>query len=284
MKTILITGGNGFLGSEIIKDLISEYRVVVLQRTFKNERLKNYPDIKIYTAHHLEQIFKENKIDIIIHAATVYGRYGESSETILDSNFLMPFRLLQFALKNKVSTFINVDTVLDKNTNDYSFTKAQFREWLMRVSDKIQVVNMQLEHFYGPGGNKDNFITIMSAKMLQNQPEIDFTKGEQKRDFIYIGDVVSAFNKVIKCLGELKQYNEFQVASGEAFTIRQMLESIKKITSSNSRLNFGNIPYRQNELMFPESDNRELIKLGWQPKTSFEDGITKTINDLKKNL
>ena len=71
------------------------------------------------------------------------------------------FDLLDKAISNNCKLFINSDTVLDRFVSPYSLTKRHFQEWLFMRKNTIKVINMQLEHFYGPGCSKSNFITSM---------------------------------------------------------------------------------------------------------------------------
>ena len=136
---------------------------------------------------------------------------------------------------------------------------------------------MQLEHFYGPEAPETNFITAMIKHLKQNEPTIDLTAGEQLRDFIYINDVVAAYQTVLKKLPLLDAYSEFQVSTKQLISIKGLLQTLKELTGSTSKLNFGAIPYRENELMHSETDNSALVKLGWQPKFSIKQGLQKTI-------
>ena len=89
-KTILLTGATGFLGSHLIKKILEfDYKVIVLKRSYSNiDRIKTL--LKVYNVKSynvdlcdIEDIFKENHIDIIIHCATEYGRTENSSSKIL---------------------------------------------------------------------------------------------------------------------------------------------------------------------------------------------------------
>jgi len=287
MQTILITGGNGFLGSHLVKALLSQYTIIVLEKNTSNLfRLNDIlSQIKVYDIDQVqpEVIFAENKIDIVIHTATIYGRNNEAVEDIVATNFSLPFSLFRLGVKYKAQAFINTDTVLDRNVSPYALTKAQLREWLKLYAHEIKVVNMQLEHFYGPGGSMDNFISMMVQKMLANTPQIDLTLGEQKRDFLYFDDVVSAFVTVVASLDKLTEpFSTLQVASGEVVSIRSMVETIKRLTQSSSILNFGAVAYRPNELMEPETDNSKIKKLGWNPSVMIEEGLKRTIAYIKK--
>jgi len=280
MKTILITGINGFLGSNLAKALLKDYNIIGLEHSINEfHRLRGF-DFKIYCAENVipEELFTEQKIDIIIHTATFYGRQNEKIESIANANLFMPFNLLERAIAHNCCFFFNTDTVLDRFVSPYSLTKRQFQEWLYLRCGEIKVVNMKLEHFYGPGASTANFITSMIERLKRNEASIDLTLGEQQRDFTYIDDVVSAFMVVLGKAEELNApFNEYQVTTQKPITIKQLLQILKEITKSTSILNFGAIPYRKNELMRSESDNSSLKALGWEPEYTIIEGLLKTI-------
>lgn len=289
MKTVLLTGANGFLGSSIAKLLIKNYTVIVLVR--KTDNLFRLNDILseliVYSTLHdnLEAIFKEHSIDIILHTATVYGRKDEPIENLLSTNYLLPLNLLQLGIQYNASVFVNTDTVLDSKISPYALTKTHTRDWLQMMSSKIKVINIQLEHFYGPGSSNDNFISWIILKLLNNEFEIKLTKGEQKRNFLFIDDVTSAFITVLNNLDLLKdQYTNIQVSTDKLISIKDLVRLIKKQTKSNVFLNFGALPYRSNELMLSETDNSLLKKLGWSPRVNIEEGINSTINSIRTSL
>ncbi|MBN1186302.1 MAG: NAD-dependent epimerase/dehydratase family protein [Bacteroidales bacterium] len=286
MQTILITGGNGFLASNIIKKLIHDHNIVVLEKNIKSlSRLSSVrTKLAIYDFDNdaLEKIFDHYKVDIILHTATIYGRNNEALESIINTNLLLPLRLFSLGLKNKVKVFINTDTVLDRTMSPYALSKAQIRDWLQMFANECQVINVQLEHFYGPGGSKDNFITLMIKKMLNNTPVIDLTKGEQERDFIYYTDIVDAFILLINSLDKhTASFTNYEVSSGELITIRALVEKIKDMTGSLSNLNFGVLPYRENELLKSTTNNEAIRRLGWRPKVPLVEGLLETINYYK---
>lgn len=276
MKTLLITGINGFLGSSLVKEFVADFNIIGLEHSNRNlHRLKNY-DLEVYS---MEQgfpgkVFFEHKIDAVIHTATLYGKGGESIEDIAESNLFIPFKLLIMAITEKCGLFINTDTILDRYVNPYALSKRQFQEWLYILKGDIKIVNMKLEHFYGPGAGSKNFVTAMFERMVRNEPSIDLTMGEQSRDFVYIDDVVSAFKLILSKADTLKdEYNEYQVATMSNITIRELLKKIKDLTGSTTNLNFGALQYREDELMKSKSDNSHLACLGWAPKVTLDEGL-----------
>jgi len=289
MDKILLTGATGFLGSHLLIGLLEKtnYEIVILKRSFSNtfridEVLKN-PRVKFYDLDktNLENIFKENKIETIIHCATNYGRNNEDILNIVQSNLMLPLNLLQLAIKYGVKTFINTDTVIDKNVNQYSLSKKQFLDWLKEGASKINCVNVSLEHFYGALDNNTKFTTYIIKSLLNNVEKLDLTKGEQKRYFIYIDDVVEAFLTILENIeGFDKSFTSFEVSTSENITIKDFVLLVKELTkNTNTKLNFGTIPYRENELMECKTDISALKNLGWSPKTEIKEGLKKTISE-----
>src|ERR1035437_429497 len=125
IKTILITGINGYLGSLLAKRLSLYYNIIGLEYTLINLTKIEELGLKIYSSEHniSDSIFTEQHIDAIIHTATFYGRNNEDTQKIARSNLFLPFELLDKAIKNGCSVFINTDTVIDRFTNTYALTK-----------------------------------------------------------------------------------------------------------------------------------------------------------------
>jgi CDP-paratose synthetase len=276
MKTILITGINGFLGSHLAKALYTDYNIIGLEYSMENHFRIRDLNLKVYSIESgiPDTLFSEQTIETIIHTATFYGRHNELIKTIAHANIFMPFELLDKAIAHHCSVFINTDTVLDRFINPYALTKRHFQEWLFLRCHEIKVINIKLEHIYGQGCSNTNFITEMIQRLKQNETSIDLTYGEQKRDFVYIDDIVSAYETILCNIIEIKEaYSEFQVATGQLISIKELMIYLKEINGSSSDLKFGAIPYRENELMNSKTDNASLIQLGWHPKYSIKDGL-----------
>lgn len=289
MKKILLTGTTGFLGSHLLKLLIkkTDYEIVILKRSFSNtfriENLLNDKRIKSYDIDKidLEKVFSENDIETIIHCATNYGRNDDNILNIVQSNLLLPLTLLQLGIKHGVKNFVNTDTVIDKNVNHYSLSKKHFLDWLEECSCQIKCVNVSLEHFYGAFDNETKFTTYIIKQLMNNAPEIDLTLGEQKRYFIHIDDVTSAFLIILHNLHSFNEnFTHFDLATENNIKIKDFVLLVKELTqNSETKLNFGAIPYRKNELMECKIDISKLNKLGWMPKISLRNGIEKTIQE-----
>ena len=281
MKTILITGINGYLGSNLAKRYSKKYKIVGLEYdTYDLYRIKD-DQFEVFASKDgiPEELFKKYKIDIIIHTATFYGRNNESNGQMSYANMYLPQLLLEKAIQNGCKLFINTDTVLYRFTSSYSLTKKQFKDWLKFYTNNqsIKVVNLKLEHFYGPGTSNTNFITMMIQKMLRNENTIPLTSAEQNRDFLYIDDLLKVYDIMLKNSRGFSHFEEFRVGAGVNTNLRYILEYIKKHTMSTSKLDFGDIPYRTNELMESQNDISKLSALSWTPKTPIDIGLSNVI-------
>jgi len=280
-----MTGVTGFLGSNIIKKLINEnYNVIALKRSFSNTyRIDDVADnINFYNIGQvaLENIFAENKIDIILHCATNYGRRDIEPLSLMQANLTMPLQLLELGKKTRVNCFINTDTILDKRVSYYSLSKNQFREWLELYAKEMVCVNVALEHFYGPYDDNTKFVSYIIDSILNNAQKIDLTEGDQKRDFIYIDDVVDAFITIIENIETLeKGFFRYEIGTGQSMKLKNFVKLVKSIVQNNNTvLNFGAIPYRENEVMSSKADITEIGKLKWKPQYTLEEGLLRTIN------
>ena len=97
---------------------------------------------------------------------------------------------------------------------------------------------------------------------------------------------MEAFLKVIEFSNNVNYgLHWFEVGSNEKVTIRNFVNLVKEIAGNNTtQLNFGALPYRKNEVMESHVDTSPLFELGWQPKVSLFEGLTKTIELERKNL
>ena len=286
MKTLLITGINGYLGSNLAKRYSNKYNIIGLEYDCTDLfRLKEY-HFEVFASKGgiPNALFKSHKIDGIIHTATFYGRNNESDGEMCYSNTYLPQLLLEKAIQNGCKLFINTDTVLDRFTSSYALTKKQFGDWLIYYSknNSIRVINLKLEHFFGPGTANTNFITLMIQKMLRNDSVIALTKCEQNRDFLYIDDLLRVYDLMLNNYIDFDSYEDFYVGAGKNSNLKEILEFIKTETSSTSKLDYGVIPYRDNELMVSNNDVTRLNNLGWFAEKTINDGLRSIINFEKK--
>lgn len=292
-KKILLTGVTGFLGSHLAKALLAAgYDVIALKR--KSSSLRRVESIASgivfvdIEALDFEKLFRDyGKIDVIIHTATCYGRNNESVSDIFAANTEFPLRLLDAGSRAGVELFLNTDTILDKYLNLYALSKNQLLQWgkFFSRQGNIRFGNIRLEHFYGPDDEPTKFSAHVINSCLNNIPELKLTAGEQKRDFIYIDDVVSAYMILLEKMDNSDTpFVEFDVGTGRSVSIREFVETAHCLTASTTHLDFGAIPYREGEVMHSEADISKLTELGWQCRYGIEAGLKKVIERERKKL
>ncbi len=224
----------------------------------------------------LEVLFAQTKPNILLHCATNYGRNEEAPSLVEEANFFFPLKLLELAVAAKTTVFINTDTLLDKRISPYAASKRKFADALGERSSEIVAINVAIEHFFGPDGGKWNFVSRMASDLVSGVDRIALTPGEQRRDFIYIDDVVDAFMTLIQRSATWsKGFYSYQVGTGQNLSIRELMTLLVELSGNKTRLDFGAVAYRPNEVMETRVDISGLTALGWSPKTPFREGLRK---------
>ena len=275
MKIILV-GASGYLGNKLLIDMKNKDNNILclIRKTTDINKINKYTNLYL----HIEDkdfMAKLNdfKAYVLIYSACVYEKDSIKCQDILEANFLLPLKLLT-ELKD-LKTYIYIGTSLGKYTNAYALSKFQLAEWGKYYSDinNINFFNILLENFYGENEPDNRFIHYI-IKKLKNNEDIDLTDGKQKRDFVYIEDVIKALNLIIN--SQLKGYIDIPIGSGEAISIRKLVEYIKELLGSKSKLNFGAIKLRNNEHS-GVANISILNKIGFQPKYDFKSGVKKLL-------
>ena len=288
--TILITGGNGFLGSALVRELRNSHEILVLEKNIDNllrlNDCKGEIEIIESNEENIQSLFSNTKIDLVIHTATLYGREKIPASEILFSNVYMPLQVAELGINNGIKAFINTDSFFNreqgyKYLGNYTLSKKHLNDWLQILSGKIPIINLKLQHMYGPYDNPDKFVMKVAKALQENIKSMDFTPGEQVRDFVYIQDVVNAFVAVINKIDSFhKGFHQFDVGSGNGVSVKQFIEKLKTIANSGTHLKFGALEYRENEIMNSTADISALRELGWQPNTSLESGIVEILKSV----
>ncbi|MGC4048690.1 MAG: NAD(P)-dependent oxidoreductase [Paludibaculum sp.] len=290
--TVLLSGATGFLGSHLLRALLnSGYNVVAARRSTSNtwriaDQLERIHLVNVDTTP-LSEIFERRRIDILIHAATCYGRKGETVRQIVESNLLFPLELLELARRYSATTFINTDTVLPEALNYYVLSKKQFLEYGRRFAGSAgpHFVNLRLEHIYGPHDDSGGFIPFLIQAFLRREPHVDLTRGEQRRDFVYVEDAVDAYLLLLRNLGRLhKPFVEFTIGSGQARELAGVVRRIHQACNAETELRFGALPYRPGEVMHSQADIEPLRSLGWAPAVELDAGLIRTIDTERRRV
>lgn len=286
-KKVLISGINGFLGSHLAIQLKSKFEVIGLESSLGNlHRIRN-ENFLVYESkvENLETIFKEHQVYAVVNVATIYRRSEEPILNLLQTNINLPVRLFELSVKYRIGLFLNTDSFFNDSKysysylSDYTLSKKHSLEWLylLAQNSSCKLVNMKIFHMYGENDSPGKFVPFIINRIKNNMESIDLTNGEQSRDFIYIKDVVDAYQFVLLNNNKIENKQNFEIGTGKSYTIRQLVNTIKEITGSSSKLLFGALPYREGEIMKSVCNNKELKELGWTPRFSLNEGLTKII-------
>ena len=286
---VISTGATGFLGSNLLgKLLVDGYKVAAIVRTNSShariENWTNHPNIRLYDIQQINPrvIFEKNKIEAIVHTATEYGRAGGSVSNILEPNLILPVRLIELGIEYGTACFINTDSYFNKggstysNLLNYSLSKKSLLVWLKQLSNQIRIVNVTLEHMYGPGDSRSKFVeNLIQEISVERISRVHLTHGHQKRDFVYVDEVVDAFIKLIE-YGQTHEFTfkSFEVGTKDSVQVRDFAQSIKDLSRSPSILGFGDIPYRSDEIMDSKADISALAELGWVSRIGIREGLS----------
>ncbi|MEJ8679054.1 NAD-dependent epimerase/dehydratase family protein [Plesiomonas shigelloides] len=283
-KSVIVTGASGFIGTHLVNRLLElDFSVIAVTRRVNKKDQNKRNDLFWVEWSGVTEFLKKNKSGpvAIIHLATAYGRNGESLASVEEANVMLPLQLLGLAVQFNIKKFITTDSYFGKPEFNYQYmrpyiiTKTNFNAWgrFMATQEDLQFINMRLEHVYGPGDGQGKFIPYIVDSLMAKKQIIECTSCTQKRDFIYVDDVVSAFITVLSA-SLSSNYIEYEVGTGTSISVKEFIEIIKgNIPTSDSIFNFGSIPQRENEIMDSKANNKELKSIGWSPKNDTENGV-----------
>lgn len=284
---VLILGGNGYLGSKVVRSLIElDYVVVCTKRENSDvSRLHDLGNRIRWISSDMECIenfCKTTKCDVVINMACNYGKDKSFHIDVLEANLIFPLKVLDIVVKKGVKNFITIGTGLPDDFNMYSLTKKKFSEFGRFYSEahKVNFCDLKLEMFYGADEPENRFIPHVIREMLRGN-EVDTTLGTQHRDVIAVEDVVKAILIVLQ--RQPKGYCEISIGTGVAPSVSELVKFLWKETGEKSVLNIGAISMRKNE---PDSvaDTSYINNLAkWNP-IRWQDGMRVMINSIRNSM
>lgn len=286
---IAIAGGTGYLGSKLISKLLQEgHDVICIKRPESNiEHVPGKERVLFFDndSANLKQLFSKYNVDCVVSTICNYLVPGMDDQDIIESNLIAPLHILNMYLKYNnylKPCFITMDTGLAGNFNIYSQCKKQFADFGRYYAERDEVIfiNVLLENFYGKDEPPNRFLMRSIRNLRRNKP-LDLTPGTQHRDFIHIDDVVDNIILMIRKVQDMNGYTDIPLGSGEAPTIREVMEYLKESTGSRSELRFGAVPFRKNE---PNciADLTRLREIGGTIRYNWKEGM-KLLTEEEKN-
>ena len=301
MNTLLVTGGAGFIGSWVAERLVEEdYEVIVMDNlsngTLENlERIKNKVEIiveYITNRRAVKEVFKKD-IDACLHLAAAINVHQsiEDPEKTFNDDVLGTFYLLEEARKYDVK-FVFASTCMVYDTGDGAISEEHpTKPASPYAGAKLAGENMVLSYYhayglpttvlrpfntYGPRQKTDEWggavIPRFIRLKLEGRPLTIYGSGEQTRDLLYVEDCAEFFIKATfshRSNGEI-----INAGTGKDIKIKDLAVLI---AGSEDKTTHVPHPHPQSEIWKLLCDPSKAKKLlGWEPKTSLEEGIKRT--------
>lgn len=301
-KKIVIHGASSFLGKHFIEFLLNTNNMVIAIAR-ETSKLRDYESTKnlviMRYKESLKELMERSLIDLsgsIFYEFSWQGVFGTERNNPEQYTVNIPLMIssVEFAKYINVKHWIGIGSQAEygnlakkaqetdecKPTTLYSKSKlicSQITNDLC-ASFNIDYTWIRLFSPYGPDSNHDWLIPSLIKNMIQNKP-VNTTLGKQRWDYLYIDDVVEALFR----LPASKGLGIANLGSGKVVLIRDVINKIKELINSNSKINFGAIPYRTDQLMYMEADISKISnQLNWHPKTDLTSGLSKTIEYYRK--
>lgn len=296
-KKVLITGGAGFIGSNLVRHLIEKgVSVIVLDNfmTGHRENIESFPTVEIIEGDVRDKTAVElamRGVDVVFHLAASVGNKRSIDHPMTDAeiNVLGTLQVLEAARKEGVRKIIasssagifgELKTIPIKEDHPiepdspYGCTKLAEEKLCLAYAKLYNIEAICLRYFnvYGPNQRYDaygNVIPIFVFRMLQGEPILIFGDGEQTRDFVHVNDVVQANIKAAEAIGVNGAFN---IASGTSITINNLVEIITKNYNGNTRIEYcserlGDVKHSLADISLAQQ------KICYEPSTVLKDGV-----------
>ena len=280
-KTVLVTGGAGFIGTNLVLKLKSIGHCVIVLDNIAYGSCNNYINDVVYIEKHTKEInnLELPHIDLIFHL----GEYSKVTpsfheiDTVFDLNIKGSFAVLEYARKNNIPIVYAASSTRlaleGENHSPYSFFKSTIVQLLKNYGTWYNL-KYSICYFYNVYGEYqdtcnngwETVISIFEKQYKNNLPLTVVGDGTHRRDFTYVGDIVNGLILASKKIAN----DEYQLGSGQDYSILE----VAKMFSNN--INF--IALRPGDRQYGKADVEETFaKLGWKAEMD----LTKWINKLK---
>lgn len=300
-KKILILGGSGFIGKHLVRACIKKKFVVSVLSRFKSKNVEKkvkyiYCDLKKNSL--IKKKLNSKQFDYVVNLSGNID-HSNKKDTYL-THYIGCKNIVSFFLKKKIERFIQIGSCLEYgksksphnenhkiNYNNlkstYSIAKLKATNFCVNLykKKKFPVTILRLYQIYGPGQKFDRLIPYIIKSCLEKN-NFDCSNGLQKKDFLYIDDLINVILNVLIT----KQANGkiINIGEGKPIKIKSIIQLIKKKIKSGDPV-FGKIKLRkdENKILFPNINLAQKL-LRFRPTYSLDHGLNKTISYYKKVL
>ena len=301
----MVTGGAGFIGSNLVDRLIEEKHDVVIvddlstgKEGYLNSQAKFYK-ADVCSAD-LDSVFKKEAPEFAFHLAAQIDVRKSIEDPVADSRINVGGSLNVFknCAENKIKKVIFFSTAgvygdlkaparednpifFDAPYGVHKYTSEKNLEVLGQIHG-LDYVIFRPANIYGPRqykGGEGAVVGVFTSNAVSGEESVLYGDGTQTRDFIYVGDVVEACLKTINN----NVQDVFNISTGRETSILDLMEAIEKATGE--KFKFREEPKRKGEIersVLSSLKAKDL--LGWGSKVSLEDGIAMTMEWAKQQL
>lgn len=305
-KKVLVTGGAGFIGSHLVKRLVSQGADVMVTVKYNslndNIRLSPVWDKITLAEADLRNIdslreLKKKKFDIVYHLAA-YNHVGDSflhvNESLM-SNAVATANLLEcgpeygrfvyisssesYGLQKKVP-FTESSTPFPISPYAIGKYAGELYAQMKRHQTKGPIIFLRPFNTFGPYQSEKAIIPELIIKSLLGR-QIETTEGKQTREFNFVDNIIDGFIAA----GEVETIFDgvINIGSQDPIAIRDLVKKIHTLSDSKSELHIGKLQNRPTEIWEMSADNRRAKNiLKWEPRISFEEGLLITIDWFRK--
>lgn len=304
---ILVTGGAGFIASQIADAYIAEgHKVFILDDLStgfeKNVNTKAVFIKKDIIDPSLSKLFEKEKFDVVNHHAAQMDVRKSVADPSFDAatNILGTINLLQNCVKTGVKKFMFASTggavygeqsyfPADENhptspLSPYGISKLAVEKYLFfyYAQHKLKYTILRYANIYGPRQNamgEAGVVAIFSTKLLKGEQPVINGNGEQTRDYVFVGDVVKAN---LLTLNE-NSCNTYNIGTGIETNVNDLYKTLNKIIGNGQQEKHG--PAAPGEQMRSVITSDKIFnKFNWRPTTNVNDGLIQTVNYFRNEL
>jgi len=303
---ILVTGGAGFIGSNIADALIAGvHNVSVIDNLSSGKKENINKKVKFYNADitdesKIRSAFKKEKPDAVIHCAAQIDVRKSVADPKYDAdiNILGSINVLNACVENKVKKILFASSggtiygecggkAPDEKSfpnplSPYGIAKHSVENYIKFYGDVfgLKYTILRYANVYGPRQDpkgEAGVIAIFSSKMLSNEAVTVFGDGKQMRDYVYVADVVNANIAALK-----KADNEIiNIGTNKAVPLNDVVKIMSRLSGTDKKAVYK--PKRAGELFKSFLNAKKAEKLlKWRTKTDIENGIKKTLEYFKR--
>jgi len=306
-KQILIVGGSGFMGINLINKL-NKKKTKLISTHFNKKKFPKFKDVTYYRGDLKRYNFCKKitqGIDALYMCAAVSSGarvIEENPMTHVDDNIIMNMNILKAATENKVKKFIFIssNTVypvskkkMCENDLNYNLFHKYFNVgWMKIFSEKLcemyksnmTIIIVRPSNLYGPFDKFDKLKSKVIPSLIrkfENDKIIEiWGDGKDYKDFLYIGDFIDG---LISTVNKVNKFNIINISSGKSISLNLIINFLIKFYKKNK----NEIKYNKSMpsmIPFRQIDNKKFLKLNnFKFKNSIYSGLLKTIKWYRKN-